>query len=46
MLSLNLLTFISIDPSGIESITSTDDILPEEEIESLNNSIRYSLYGI
>ena len=46
LLSLNFLIFMSIDPTSVESIGPTEDILPEEEIASLNNSFSLQYYGI
>ena len=41
MLTANLIKFILFNPLSIESIESTDDFLPEEEIVSINNTMKY-----
>ena len=46
LLSLNFLIFMSLDSLSIENIEPTEDILPTEEINSLNNTIRFRNYGM
>ena len=43
--TMNLITFILINPLNIEEIEATDDFLPSEEIDALKNSIYYNNEG-